>query len=129
LLEKKIKPREKKKTLDRSQYPIFKEVVIEYDTSNNPIKNKSPIQRNMHPFRPVSVLSYFAANSIYGKIKNNNNIHVVVPTNPSINPPISDQNKRVRSDTEKKLIELYVKMIKHRSYRKDDTKNYREICC
>jgi hypothetical protein len=105
---KKTKEKRYKKSrshLHRSELPTEK-IVTQYDELNNRIETKSTIQRNIHPFRHVSVLSHFVANSIYGKvIKNNNNMRVVIPTNPLINPPISDPNKRTRSDAGKKLIE------------------------
>ncbi len=92
--------------LDRSELPTEK-IVTQYDELNNRIETKSTIQRNIHPFRYVSVLSHIAANSIYGNIikkNDNNNMRIVIPTNPSINPPISDPNKITRSDAGKKLI-------------------------
>ena len=92
----------KYKSPDRSQLPTEKTVVVGHDTSNKPIKNKSAIQRNIHPFRHISTLTHYAANTIYGKITND--VPVVVPTNPSINPPVSNNpNQRPTSDAENRF--------------------------
>jgi hypothetical protein len=95
LKKEKVKGRAK---LDRTQLPTFKKTVVGHDEVGNRIENESTIQRNIHPYKHISLLSH-QTNVIF-----NDNGSDKFPTNPRLNPPRPNTN-RTRSSAERFLEE------------------------
>jgi hypothetical protein len=98
-ITKEMRKRRNRISSNEWQHPASKEIVVGYDTNNNPIKKELTIKRNIHPFKYVSVLTHYGKNVSFGK-----NIPVIVPTNPSINPKTRHYQSKPTTDATNKLI-------------------------